>query len=98
MQRLGLDRNRVQAQAKAGEVKGALETLAQIQDDQGKAVALGYKPFALEGLLQAQVKAGDERGALALAARQPSPVLKVHALLAIASVKSNQKAPKEQTY
>src|SRR5262249_25473031 len=78
----------VQAQAQAGDVKGGLETLAQehILDNDEKA-------FALKELVQSFVRAGDERGALALAARQTSPFLKAHALLAVASVKSNQKAP-----
>ena len=78
----------VRAQAQAGDVKGGLETLSQIQDDEGKAIVL-------EDLVQAQVQAGDERGALALAARQASPLLKAHALLAIASSKIKQKATKE---
>jgi RNA polymerase sigma factor (sigma-70 family) len=78
----------VQAQAQAGDVKGGLETLARIKTDEDKVIAL-------EHLVQAQVNAGDERGALALAARQSAPLLKAHALLAIASGKASQKGTKE---
>jgi hypothetical protein len=41
------------------------------------------------------VRAGDERGALALVARQSSPFLKAHTLLAIVSGKTNQNATKK---
>jgi hypothetical protein len=78
----------VRAQGQAGDVKGALETLARIQGEEDKAVAF-------EIVVKAQVQAGDERGALALAARQTSPLLKAHALLAIISGKANQNATKK---
>jgi hypothetical protein len=78
----------VQAQAQAGDVKGGLDTLERIQDENEEA-------FALQNLVQSLVRAGDEPGALALAARQTSPLLKAHALLAIASVKVQRKATKE---
>jgi hypothetical protein len=65
----------VPLQAEAGDVKGALQTLAMIKE------GTWWKTSALEGLVQAQVKAGDERGALAAVAEQTSPALKVSAIL-----------------
>jgi RNA polymerase sigma factor (sigma-70 family) len=78
----------VQAQAQTRDVKGGLETLALIQEDELKA-------FVLEDVVQAQMKEGNERGARALAVRQTSPLLKAHALLAIASANAKQKPTKE---
>ncbi len=66
-----------QAQAKAGDVPGALETAAIIPDSSRKADALG-------DVAQAQAQAGDVQGALAWTAKLSSDAEKTRALLGIA--------------
>ena len=77
----------VPPQAAAGDVKGALQTLARIKGSLGK-------EKALEGLVEALVKAGNERGALAVVEEQKSPGLKARALLGLAKGRAKGKAGK----
>jgi hypothetical protein len=72
------------AQAAAGDVQGALQTLGRLKGE--------AKRYALEALVEALVKAGDERGALAVVEGQKSPGLKTSALLGLAKGRAKAKA------
>ena len=66
------------AQATDGDFQSALQTAASIQKDATKAAAL-------RSIAEAQAKAGYAKNALAWAEKEPSPLLKTHALLGAAN-------------
>jgi hypothetical protein len=78
------------AQAEAGDLKGALETVARIRDETSKA-------DALDDLAQALVLTGREKDALALAAQQTSPADKARVLLGVMLGKAKAKLPKPES-
>jgi hypothetical protein len=79
------------AQAEAGDVKGALETVARIRDEASKAAAL-------DDLTQVLARAGQEKDALALAAEQTSPAVKARALLGVILGKTKAKLPRQESH
>jgi hypothetical protein len=78
------------AQAEAGDLKGALETVARIRDETSKAAAL-------DDLAQVLVRAGQEKDALALAAKQTSPAVKARVLLGVILGRTKAKLSKEES-
>jgi hypothetical protein len=74
------------AQAAAGDVKGALQTLGRLKGE--------AKRYALQALVETVVKSGDERGALAVVEAQKSPELKVRAILGLAKGRAKKNGGK----
>jgi hypothetical protein len=76
-------------QGEAGDLKGALETVARIRDETSKAAAL-------ENVTQVLARAGHEKDALDLAAQQTSPAVKARALLGVILGKTKTKLPRQE--